>query len=104
MPVDVLAQPRVQCAELALADLVRDSRLRSQRRLEPASAHDVAQCVALERPTDRPAIPMHVLHDAVPIVGRHDTEITLEALAPGFRQVAYCLLYTSDAADDLLCV
>ena len=41
---------------------------------------------------------------AVHIVGTNGKGSTVNALQTIFSQAGYCLLYTSDAADDLLCV
>ena len=49
--------------------------------------HDIAQRVALESPADRAAKPVHVLHDAIAIVGCMDAKAFLVARMPGFGQI-----------------
>ncbi len=75
VPVDVLAQPIVQCAAAALLDLARDLGTRLDRSGIELRAEDVADGVALKAAADAAGIPMHVLQAAVAIVGRDEAEV-----------------------------
>ena len=75
MPIDVLAQPIVQCAEAALLDLLRDVGMRLDGGGIELRAEDVADGVALEAAADAAGIPMHVLQAAVAVVGRNKAEV-----------------------------
>lgn len=86
--VDVLNEPVVQSLEFSLPHFVWDFGMRLERRVVEQRAHHVAEGVALERAADDPDVPMHVLEDAVAVVGRDDSEVRLEAFMPGFGQVA----------------
>ncbi len=87
MLVDILAQPAVQLVKAPLPNVSRNLRVRRKCRSIELRRHDVAQGVALERAADQPAVPMHILHDAVPVVGRTQSEALRVAGVPGLGQI-----------------
>ena len=61
--VEIILQPGVQRAELALADLGADRRPGPHGAGVDLGAEDIAQRVALKRPADNPAVPVDILQD-----------------------------------------
>src|SRR4029079_8585886 len=51
-------------------------------------AEDVAQGVALETSANEAVVPVHVLADPIPVVGRLQAEVGPVTRVPGFGQVA----------------
>src|SRR5438128_2438597 len=72
--IDVLLQPAMQGAELALLDIPRDLRKRLEGRAVELGAQNVADRIALERAANHAGIPVHVLQAAVAVVRRGDPE------------------------------
>jgi hypothetical protein len=87
VPVEVVGEPAVQCAELSAGDLAQNIGMRLYGRRKELRAQDISDGVALKSATDASAIPVYVLQAAVAIVRRQNTEISLHAGAPGLRQV-----------------
>src|SRR5680860_303616 len=87
---------------LALGDPVSRNRFRQGKALlahpgKEFGAKHGGQGPAVEQVSPGPGVPVMARQ---PAPGDHDVDMGVESQAPGVG----CLLYTSDAADDLLCV
>src|SRR5215469_15708252 len=85
--IKIFAEPSPQDVELAGRDLLRDLRMRLQRRRVELRAEHVADRVAVESPADAAAVPVNILQAAVTIVRRDNAKVGSITRPPRLRQI-----------------
>src|SRR5437867_3004768 len=81
--IKIVLEPVVERGEFTARDLIGNLRMAAARRLEELGAQDVAKRVALELAADHAREPVHVLEDAVAVVGHGNPQVGAASLAPG---------------------